>query len=160
MAEKNEIINKPGERDLIFIRFLNAPRELVFEAWTDPKHLIHWWGPDGFTNTFQEIDVRPGGVWKFIMHGPNGMNFPNQIVFEEIDKPKRLVYNHGSGQKDDPMQFQVIVTFEKEGDKTKLTMRSIFASAAVRDELINKGYALEGGKQHLAKLEAYLAKMN
>jgi uncharacterized protein YndB with AHSA1/START domain len=161
MPEKNDVLNKPGEREIVITRVLSAPRELVFEAWTDPKHLAKWWGPDGWTITIHQIDVRPGGAWKFTMHGPNDMNFPNQIIYDEIEKPIRLAYTQGSGQKDDPMQFQAVITFEKDGDKkTKVTMRSIFPSAAVRDEVIEKYHALEGAKQHLANLEAYVEKMN
>src|ERR1700733_13330918 len=82
-------------REIIMTRIFDAPRELVFEMWTDPKRLAHWWGPRGFTPTIQEMDVRPGGSWKMIMHGPDGVDYPNHSVFVEVVKPERLVYTHG-----------------------------------------------------------------
>lgn len=72
--------------------------------WTDPKH-IAWWGPNGFTNTIHEMNVKPGGVWRFIMHGPDGTDYPNKILFIEVVKPERLVYTHGSDEDNDPNQF-------------------------------------------------------
>ena len=159
MIKENQIMNGTADRELVISRLINAPRELVFKAWTDPKHLIHWWGPKGFTNTFQEIDVRPGGVWLFIMHGPDGVDYPNRVIFNEIVKPERIVYSHDSGNENDPGQFQTTVTFEKEGNKTKLTMRAVFASAAERDQVVKEFGALEGANQTLDRLEEQLAKM-
>src|SRR3972149_4696907 len=100
----------PSEQELILTRIFDAPRELVFEAWTDPKHVAQWWGPNGFTNTIHEMNVRPGGVWRFVMHGPDGVDYPNKIVYDEIVKPERLVYSHVSGPK-----FQTTVTFDEQG---------------------------------------------
>lgn len=159
MEAETKIVNEPAERELIITRTINAPRELVFKAWTDPNHLIHWWGPKGFTNTFQEINISPGGVWRFIMHGPDGVDYPNMIVYIEIVVPKRLVYSHSSGEENDPGQFQVIVTFEEQGAKTKLTMRSIFVSAKERDKVVKEHGALEGANQTLDRLEEELKKM-
>src|SRR5689334_2461741 len=82
--------NDVSERELLITRLINAPRDLVWDAWTKPEHVQHWWGPDGFTNTIHEMEVKPGGVWRFMMHGPNGMNFPNRIVFHEVVKPEKL----------------------------------------------------------------------
>jgi uncharacterized protein YndB with AHSA1/START domain len=82
-----------ADRELVFTRVYDAPRELVFEAWTDPKHLTQWWGPNGFTTTIHEMDVRPGGVWRLVMHGPDGKDYNNRIAFLEVVKPERLVYN-------------------------------------------------------------------
>ena len=70
-----------ARREIITTRVLDAPRELVWKAWTDPKHVAEWWGPNGFTNTIHEMDVRPDGVWRFIMHGPDGVDYKNEIVF-------------------------------------------------------------------------------
>ncbi|WP_372660853.1 SRPBCC domain-containing protein [Cohnella sp.] len=94
-------------------------RELVFEAWTNPKHVAQWWGPNGFTNTIHEMDVKPVGVWRFIMHGPDGVDYPNKIVYEEVVKPERLVYAHGSDEENDPERFQVTITFDDQGNKTE-----------------------------------------
>ena len=124
------------------------------------KHLVHWWGPKGFTNTIHEIDVRPGGLWRFIMHGPNGVDYPNLIVFNEIVKPDRLVYTHGTGEADDPEQFQVTVTFAEQAGKTNLKMLSIFRSAAARDKVIKEYGAIEGANQTLDCLEELLSKLS
>lgn len=159
MVNKHAQMNDAADRELIFSRIINAPRELVFKVWTDPKHVAHWWGPKGFTNTIYEMDVRPGGIWRFVMHGPNGIDYQNKIVFNEIVKPELLTYTHGSGEENDPGQFQVTVTFEKQGNKTKLTMRSVFQSAAERDKVVKEYGAIEGANQTLDRLQEYLAKM-
>lgn len=139
--------------ELLITRVIKAPRHLVFQAFTDPRHLPQWWGPDGFTTTTRAIDVRPGGTWRFIMHGPNGMDFENRIVYREIAAPERLVYDHDSGIDDDPAGFHVTVTFDVEGAHTRVTMRSRFRSAA-RVETVKSFGAVELGQQTLAHLEA------
>jgi len=146
-----------ADREVVITRVLDAPRELVFKVWTDPDHLINWFGPNGFTNTFHEVDIKPGGIWRFTMQGPDGMNFPNLIRFSEVIIPERLAYEHGSGEENDPNKFEVVVTFESEGNKTRLTMRSIFSSAAARDYVVKEHHAIEGGNQTLDKLELYIS---
>ena len=84
---------------------LDAPRELVFSAFTDPKHLAQWWGPNGFTTTTHAFEFRPGGVWRFVMHGPDGRDYQNRITYEEIVRPERIVYRHGGGDDVEPVQF-------------------------------------------------------
>lgn len=81
-----------ADREIGTTRIFNAPRELVGKAWADPKHVALWWGPNGFTNTISEMSVKPGGTWRFVMHGPDGTDDPNKIVFLEVVKPERLVY--------------------------------------------------------------------
>lgn len=159
MAKKNEVMSETADREIVLSRLLNAPRELVFKVWTDPKHVALWWGPDGFTNTVHEMDVRPGGIWRLTMHGPDGVDYPNRIIYKEVDKPKRLVYSHDSGNENDPGQFIVTVTFEEQGKKTLLTMRSIFRTKEERDFVLENYHAMEGGKQTLNHLEEYLAKI-
>ena len=106
-------------REIVITRVFDAPRELVFEMWTDPKHLAHWYGPRGFTITIQEMDVRPGGEWNMIMHGPDGTNYPNHSVFTEVVKPERLVYVHdGRREGGSNSDFEHTVTFEGQGDRT------------------------------------------
>jgi uncharacterized protein YndB with AHSA1/START domain len=139
-------------REIVMTRVFDAPREVVFEMWTDPKHLVHWWGPRGFTTTIQEMDVRPGGIWRMIMHGPNGVDYPNHNVFTEVVKPERLVYSHGR-------EFQQTVTFEDQGGKTRLTMRLLFPSAADRDRVVKQFNAIEGGNQTLDRLGERLTQM-
>ena len=114
--------HRAGCAEIVTTRVFDAPRDLVFEAWTNPKHLVQWWGPDGFTTTIRAIDVRPGGVRRFVMHGPDGVDYENRIVYDEIVKPERLVYRHPGGEDVEPVQIHVTVTFEDHGGKTKLTM--------------------------------------
>jgi len=153
MTETNA--TETTDREIVATRLLDAPCELVWEAWTNPKHLAQWWGPNGFTNTIHKIEVKPGGVWRFIMHGPDGTDYRNEIVYVEVVKPERLVYDHVSGPK-----FHVTVTFTEEGDKTRLNMQMVFESAAERDNTIRKFGAVEGLNQTLGKLHDHLAKID
>jgi uncharacterized protein YndB with AHSA1/START domain len=158
MAGKNKDAASTADREIIITRVLDAPRELVFNAWTDPKHIAQWWGPRGFTNTVSEMDVRPGGVWRFVMHGPDGVDYKNKIVYIEIVQPERLVYSHGGDEDgDDSGQFHVTVIFAEQGSKTRLTMRTLFESAA-ECEKTKKFGAVEGGNQTIDRLEEFLAK--
>jgi uncharacterized protein YndB with AHSA1/START domain len=147
-----------ADREIVITRLLNAPRELVFEAWTDPQHLTQWYGPTGFTTTFQSMDLRVGGVCLFVMHGPDGVDYDNRMDFLEVVKPEKLVYLYGSRQ-DDPDQFHVTVTFAEERGKTRLTMRSLCKTAAARDKEVKEHGAIEGGNQTVDRLEAHLVQM-
>jgi len=157
---KNESTNgtvlSTADRELVMTRLLNAPRELVWKAWTDPKHLINWFGPKGFKNTFHEVDIRPGGVWKFTMHGPDGTDYPNRVVYDKIVKPDYITYSHGTF--DEPDVFKVKVSFEEEEGKTRITMRILFPTVEAM-EAQKKFGAVEGGKSTLDKLEEELKKM-
>jgi len=148
---------EPSDREIVFTRLFDAPRELVWEAWTDPQQVVQWWGPRGFTTTTHEMAVRPGGVWRFIMHGPDGTDYPNKIVYTEVVPPERLAYTHGSDDGDESGQFQVTVTFTDQDGKTRLTMRSLFASAEERDKVVKEYGAIEGGNQTLDRLAEHLA---
>jgi uncharacterized protein YndB with AHSA1/START domain len=149
--------SRTSDREIVITRVFDAPRDLVFQTWTDPEHIGSWWGPSGFTTTTHEIDVRPGGVWRFIMHGPDGTDYPNKIVYHEIKKSERLVYDHG----DDGERgfFHVTVSFDELGSRTRLTMRSLFTTAAERDEVVTKYHAIEGGNQTLDRFGEQLAKL-
>jgi uncharacterized protein YndB with AHSA1/START domain len=157
MNKDNRNSASTSDREITTTRVFNAPRELVWKVWTDPRHIALWWGPKGFTNTIEMMDVKPGGVWKFIMHGPDGVDYPNMVTYIEVKKPERLLYNHGEeGQSG---YFQVTVTFEDQGGKTKLSMQMLFKTAAERDQVVEKYGAIEGLKQNMDKLEAYLTKI-
>ncbi|HKI99714.1 MAG TPA: SRPBCC family protein [bacterium] len=149
----------PSEREIVFTRVFDAPRALVFEAWTDPRHLVHWWGPRGFTLTIHEIAVQPGGMWRFLMHGPDGVDYPNVIVFDEVVPPERLIYSHSGEAEHDSARFQVTVTFAEQGHRTAVTMRMLFPSAAERDHVVKQYGAIEGGNQTLDRLTEYLGAM-
>ena len=151
-AAKASSAKAPSDREIVSTRGFNAPRELVFKAWTDPDHLVHWWGPQGFTNTFHEFDLRPGGTWRFVMHGPDGTDYQNKSVFSEIVKPERIVFDHVSGPR-----FQVTATFADQAGKTRVTFRMLFKTAAECDKV--KAYAVQANEQNFDRLEAHLAKM-
>ncbi|MBN2980990.1 SRPBCC family protein [Cohnella algarum] len=145
------------DREIVLNRSFNAPRELVWEAWSRPEHLANWWGPRGFKIASQQFDFKPGGVWKFTMHGPDGVAFPNQIVFVEMQKPERLVYATSDGEEESPGQFQTTVTFREDDGGTSITMRLLFKTAAERDHAVREYGAVEGGKQTLDRLAELLA---
>ncbi|MBH5317665.1 SRPBCC family protein [Paenibacillus sp. GSMTC-2017] len=147
------------DREIVINRHFNAPRTLVWEAWTQPQHLANWWGPKGFTNTIHEIEVSVGGVWRFDLHGPDGVNYPNKIVFIEVVKPERLVYAASDGNDDSPGQFETTVTFSDLGDQTALTMKLLFKTSEERNYVVQKFGAIEGGNQTLDRLSEQLAKM-
>lgn len=148
-----------ADREMVITRVIDAPRELVWRAWTEPEHLIQWWGPNGFTNTFHEIAIKPGGVWKFTMHGPDGTDFPNYIEFEELVKPERISFIHGASP-NDANAFHSFITFDEEDGKTKVTLRAVFATKEERDTTVEKYGAIEGGKQTLGRLAAHVATMH
>jgi uncharacterized protein YndB with AHSA1/START domain len=148
-----------ADREIVVSRTIEAPRSLVFEAYTDVKHLGQWWGPDGFTTTTRSFEFRPGGVWDFLMHGPDGADYPNWIRWLEIDPPERLVFLHGD-RPDDPRAFRSTVTFVERGGATEVTMRAVFNTKEQRDEVIERYHAIEGGKQTLGRLAAYVATLD
>src|ERR1043165_1698675 len=112
-------------QEIISSRIVNFPIEKVFNAWTKPEHLKNWWGPKGFTNSFHEFDLRPGGKWRFTMHGPDKGNYINECVFVKIEKPNLIAWKRLSN----PL-FQVVASFEQVPDnKTKVTFRMIFDAA-------------------------------
>jgi len=142
-----------SDREVVISRIFNAPRELVFDAWTDAKHIGAWFGPTGFTTTIERMDVRSGGEWIFVMHGPDGTDFPNWIRYQEVVRPERLVYEHGGRTPDAPVHFHVTVLFsDLGGGRTALTMRSVFPSAEARNLVVERYGAIEGGHQTLARL--------
>jgi uncharacterized protein YndB with AHSA1/START domain len=151
MFEKEKVMASTADREIITTRVFDAPRELVYAAFTDPVHISQWWGPRGFTTTTNSIDVRPGGVWRFVMHGPDGVDWPNKISYTELVKPERLVYLHSSGDEPDPSDFETIITLAAQGNKTLLTMKAIFQSAEECQRVKAFG-AVEGGQQTLERL--------
>ena len=157
MSGKNSFELADDPPAMIGTRVLDAPRELVFAVWTDPKHLAKWWGPDGFSTTTSAFDLRPGGVWRFVMHGPDGRDYQNRITFDEIVTPERLAYHHGGGDDVEPVQFRTTVTFEDLGGKTRVTLKGVFPSVAERDRVIKEYGADKGLVQTLARLGEHLA---
>lgn len=144
-------------RSIITTREFDAPRDLVWEAWTDPKHLAEWWGPNGFTTTTSAFDMTPGGVWRFVMHGPDGRDYQNRIVFTEIVRPERLRYNQGDGERE---WFTAEVTFEDIGGRTRLTLHAVFPTVEAREFVAREHKAVEGAQQTLERLAGYVATLS
>lgn len=149
-----------SDREIVITRVLHAPRELVWQAWTEP-HVTKWWGPRGFSTTIKKMDFRVGGVWEHVMHGPDGVNYPNKSTFKEIVPLERITYSHGGGREAGPgATFVATWTFETvEGNKTRLTGRLVFPSAEARDFVVKEFGAIEGGKQTLERASEYVAGM-
>jgi uncharacterized protein YndB with AHSA1/START domain len=154
LAERVEAM----DRELVLTRVIDASRELVFEAWTRREHVDQWWGPPGCRIETFEMDVRPGGRWRFVMHAPNGVDYGNRIVYREIAWPERLAFDQSDDVDDDPNAFFTTVTLDDEGGKTRLTMRTLFKTAEQREQTAAFG-AVEIGYQTLDSLATYLARL-
>jgi uncharacterized protein YndB with AHSA1/START domain len=145
------------DREIVLSRVLDAPRDLVFKAWSDPTLVVQWFGPEGFTTETLEIDIREGGRWRFIYTGPDGIRWENRMVFLRIDAPRLLEMEHGSDVDDDPARFHTTITFDEQSDgKCVLTMRQWHPTKEQRDATIGFG-AVAIGYTTLDKLEAFLA---
>jgi uncharacterized protein YndB with AHSA1/START domain len=139
------------------VRVFDAPRALVFSCFTDPKHLAQWWGPNGFSTTTRSFEFRAGGVWRFVMHGPDGRDYQNRVTFEEIVPNERIAYRHTGGEDVEPVQFKQTLTFEDLGGKTRLIWHQDFASAADRARIIEDYGADKGLVQTMSRLADYVA---
>jgi uncharacterized protein YndB with AHSA1/START domain len=157
---KNSIDHETDPRSIVGTRLFDAPRELVFSAFTDPNHLAQWWGPDGFTTTTHSFDFRPGGIWRFVMHGPDGRDYQNRVTYEEIVQPERIVYRHDGGEDVEAVQFRQTLTFEDLGGRrTRLTWHGRFPTAEERARVIREYGADKGLSQTMARLVDYVATM-
>jgi uncharacterized protein YndB with AHSA1/START domain len=141
--------NPTEDREIVTSRVIDAPRELVFAAFTEKEHVEQWWGAGGVTTT--EWNAKPGGLWRYSQRGAQF-----RITFVEIDKPRRLVYDFGDDVDDAPDPVRTHVTFEDEDGKTKVTLQLRFASAAAREQAAQYG-AVAGAKQALEGLAEYVA---
>jgi uncharacterized protein YndB with AHSA1/START domain len=170
-----------AEREIVISRVIDAPRELVFEAFTEVRHLSQWWGPEGFTTTTASFEFAVGGEWGFVMHGPDGTDYDEWITWTEIVRPERIALLHGA-RPDDPDAFESVLTFEAAGAgtgavtgaeaaagagtgagesdgagaATRIEMRTLFPTKELRDEAVEKYHAIEGGQQTLGNLAAYV----
>jgi uncharacterized protein YndB with AHSA1/START domain len=160
--------------EFVITRVFDAPRELVFRAWTDPRHMARWWGPRDFTNPVCELDARPGGAHRIVMRSPDGIEFPCKGVYREVSAPARIVMTldcsehpdfwhdlvNPNRRKDDANpagEMLSTITFEDLGGGTRLTVRTRFGSAAIRDAMLKLGMT-EGWSQSLDRLAAELAR--
>lgn len=135
------------ERSISATRLLDAPPDKVFEMFTDAKHLANWWGPRGFTITTDEFAFRPGGTWRFIMHGPDGRDYKNEIVFREIVRPQSIVYSHISTP-----PFEASVTFVPRNGKTEVTMKGVWETPELRDRVAKQFGAVQGMQDTMDRL--------
>jgi len=160
-AGKATSVSSPDKRELVITRILDAPRDLVFKVWTDPKHVAQWWGPKWFTNPVCELDVRPGGAIRIDMADPDGVIYPMEGVFREIVAPERLVFATGAledEQGNPQLEGVTTVTFAEHNGKTKLTLHVVMVKAEPVATEALAGME-EGWNQSLDKLVEYLAKV-
>ena len=143
-----------ADREILMTRVFDAPRELVYAAFIDRQHISNWWGPNGYRTTTHEMDVRPGGVWRFTMHDPDGTDYANLITYTEIVPGERIAYDHGGDL--DHADFHTTITFTDEQGQTRVTMHALFPTAEHRTAAAKFG-AIEGGQQTLARLADHLA---
>lgn len=144
------------DREIVLVRVLDATRDAVFAAWTDADAFCEWFGPDGFTCTVRQMDVRPGGRARFDMVSPDGTVYTNRFDYLDVAPVERLVLDHGSDLDDDPTRFRVTITLDEQADgKTVLTLRQLHPTVEQRDAGIGFG-AVELGLQTLQKLATHL----
>jgi uncharacterized protein YndB with AHSA1/START domain len=148
-----------SDREIVLTRLIDAPLERVWRAWADPNEIVKWWGPHGFTTDTDRREFKVGGMWKHTMIGPDGARYPNAARYEEIVEGERIVYMNGGGREGATkgVHFRAIVTFVAKGDKTELTLRSVFDTPAERDMVVREYGAIEGGRQTLSRLAAHIA---
>ena len=144
-----------ADREIIVGRVIDAPPDLVFEAFTEVRHLSRWWGPEGFSTTTRSFEFRVGGEWVFTMHGPDGTVHPEWITWTAILPPERIELIHGESR-DDPDAFASVLTFTPEGAATRIELRTVFPTRELRDQALVRSHAAEGGRQTLAKLAGYV----
>lgn len=144
------------DREIVISRVIEAPQKLVFEAFTEVRHLSRWWGPNGFTTTTRAFEFRVGGVWDFVLRGPDGTDYSEWITWTEIVPPERIVMLHGE-HRGDPNAFESVLTFAPDGVRTRIEMTTVFPTRELRDEAIERHGAIEGGRQTLGNLAAYVA---
>lgn len=143
-----------ADAGIVNTRLFAVPREALFEAFSNPDHLVHWWGPKGFTNTFHEFDLRPGGSWRFVMHGPDGAEYQIAKDFIEVVKPERIVLQN----LEPTHRFQMTMTFADDPGGTRLTWWMLFESAEENTKL--RSVISEANEQNFDRLEAYLEKIS
>jgi len=139
-----------ANRELKIERTLSAPIELVWEVFIKPEHIVNWWGPNGFTNTIYTMDVRPGGEWDFTMHGPDGRDYKNRSIYQEIIPLEKIVFDHFNPN------FTTTIEFETKGDQTHLKWHMLFETAELFEAVVKAHGAAEGLKQNIEKLSVYL----
>lgn len=144
-------IDPSAAREIVSTRHFQQPRETLFAAYADPQRLARWWGPAGFRNTFALFEFRPGGHWRFTMHGPDGKDYANHSVFREVEAPARIVLEHLNAP-----HFEMHITHTEEAGGTRLTWRMRFDDARTRDAVAR--YAVPANEQNFDRLLAELGR--
>jgi uncharacterized protein YndB with AHSA1/START domain len=145
-------MEKEESKSIQVTQTFQSPVHQLWDAWTNPEYIVHWWGPDGFTSTIHVMDVRVGGEWKLTLHGPDGMNFPNRSVYKEVVPFRKIVFEHFNPH------FITTALFEPDGQGTRLDWTMVFDSAEMRDTIVKAHKADEGLKQNVERLKKYLSK--
>ncbi|HMV09375.1 MAG TPA: SRPBCC family protein [Cyclobacteriaceae bacterium] len=145
-----ETIVDVQNKTIVSTRLIDAPAHLVFEAFSNPDNLRHWWGPAGFTNTISEFDFIPGGEWKFVMHGPDGTSYPNMCEFVEIIENEKVVFIHHL-----PVHvFTMTLGFEPIGSKTRFSFNMVFEAQGEVEKI--QQYVVPANEQNFNKLEKFI----
>jgi uncharacterized protein YndB with AHSA1/START domain len=153
----NDVLTPAAANEIVISRVFVAPRAMVWRALADPWQVGQWWGPVGFTTTILEMDLRPGGKWRLILHGPDGTNYPNQMTFTEVVPLQRIELDLTGGREGaELLHFHQTMTFTDEEGGTRFTVRITFATAEARDRNVREYGSIEGGKQMLERLETHL----
>lgn len=147
-----------SDREIVITRLIDAPVARVWRAWTDNAEIVKWWGPHGFSDETTSREFKPGGHWRHTMIGPDGTRFLNFATYKEIETEKRIVLVNGGGKEDDDegVGFSSTITFKAVGNKTEITMRSVFPSVEMRERVVKEFRAIEGGQQTLSRLDAHV----
>lgn len=159
MSDRADEVTPLSARTILVSRTIDGPRRLVFEACSQVRHLARWYGPNGFTTTTQSFDFRVGGVWEFVMHGPDGTGYPNHVEYLEIVAPERIVMLHGDRAGDPQAFISAITLIERGEESTEIVLRTDFKTKEQRDEIVERYGAIEGADQTLARLAGYVAEL-
>jgi uncharacterized protein YndB with AHSA1/START domain len=152
----SQLTNWALDREIVLSRVINAPRELVFSAWADPRHLPQWFSPAGFKVETKSMDISIGGEWRFDMIAPGGKRYTNRMKFRRIERPRLIEFDHGTDKDNDPGIFRTTITFDEQSNgKTVVTLRQLHPTKAQRDAGIGFG-AVEYGYQTLDKLARHV----
>ena len=161
MAEQTKTTSKlslPSDREIVGSRIMDAPPELVFKAYTDPELIPRWWGPRRYATTVDKMDVRPGGVWRFVHRAADGGEYAFNGVYREIVPPKRLVYTFNYEGAPGHEAVETVTFEEAEGGKTRMTDHLLFGTREERDGMLNSGME-EGAAETIDRLAELLREL-
>jgi uncharacterized protein YndB with AHSA1/START domain len=153
---KLQVVAEPASHGIVMTRTFDAPRELVFKAYTDPEAIPQWWGPRETQTTVDQLEARPGGQWRFVQRDPDGGEYGFHGVFHDVRSPERLVYTFEFEGMPGHVLLETI-TFEERDGRTTLTDQSVFQTVEDRDGMLQSGME-SGASDSLDRLEELLAK--